>query len=69
MRRTESVTAITVEGDVIRIDGKAMLYDVVYPVELSDAAYQVTFTSDGAIEIYEVAPRLDVDKGGCVGAS
>ena len=62
MRQTESVTAITVEGDVIRVDGKAMLYDVVYPVELSDASYQVAFTSDGAIEIYEAAPRMDADK-------
>ena len=69
MRQTESATAIIVEGDVIRINGKAMLYDVVYPVEFSDAAYHVTFTSDGAIEIYEVASRLDVDKVGCAGAS
>lgn len=62
MRQTESATVITIEGDVIRIDGKAMLYDVVYPVKLSDAAYHVTFTSDGAIEIYEAAPRVDVDE-------
>lgn len=60
MRQTESATVITVEGDVIRIDGEAMLYDVVYPVKLSDAAYHVVFTSDGAIEIYEAAPRVDV---------
>ena len=39
-----------------------MLYDVVYPVKLSDAAYHVAFTSDGAIEIYEAAPRVDVDE-------
>ena len=63
MRPTESVTAITVEGDVIRIDGKVMLYDVVYPVKLSDVAYHIRFTSDGAIEIYEAAPRVDVDEG------
>ena len=62
MRQTESATVITVEGDVIRIDGKAMLYDVVYPVKLSDASYHVTFTSDGAIEMYEAAPRVDVDE-------
>lgn len=62
MRQTESATVITIEGDVIRIDGKAMLYDVVYPVKLSDAAYHVAFTSDGAIEIYEAAPRVDVDE-------
>ena len=62
MRQTESATPITIENGVIRIDGKAMLYDVVYPVELSDASYQVVFTSDGAIEIYEAAPRMDADK-------
>ena len=62
MGQTESATPITIENGVIRIDGKAMLYDVVYPVELSDVAYQVTFTSDGAIEMYEAAPRMDVDK-------
>lgn len=62
MRPPESVTAITVEGDVIRIDGKAMLYDVVYPVKLSDVAYHIRFTSDGAIEIYEAAPQMAVDK-------
>ena len=62
MRQTESATPITIENDVIRINGKAILYDVVYPVELSDASYQVAFTSDGAIEIYEAAPRVDADK-------
>ena len=62
MRKTERATAISVEGDVIRIDGRAMLYDVVYPVELSDAVYHFTFTSDGAIEIYEAAPRMDADE-------
>lgn len=62
MRPIESATAITVEGDVIRIDGKAMLYDVVYPVKLSDVAYHIRFISDGAIDICEAAPRVDVDK-------
>ncbi len=43
--------------DTIRIDESAMLYDTVYPVKLSDEiTYHVIFTSDGAIEIYEVAP-------------
>ena len=69
MRRTESARAINVESDVIRIDGEAMLYDFVYPVELLDAAYHVVFTSDGAIDIYEAAPRMDADKGGYPGAS
>lgn len=52
----ESATPITVENDTIRINEKAMLYDTVYPVKLSDATYHIIFTSDGAIEIYEVAP-------------
>ena len=48
---------VRVESDTIRIDESAMLYDTVYPVELSDGTtYHVIFTSDGAIEIYEVAP-------------
>lgn len=62
MRQTESATAITVEGDVILIDGEAMLYDVVYPVELSEAVYHVIFTVDGAIEIYEAALRMYADE-------
>ena len=47
---------VSVVGDTIRIDESAMLYDTVYPVSLSDGTtYHVIFTSDGAIEIYEVA--------------
>ena len=47
---------VSVVGDAIRIDESAMLYDTVYSVELSDGTiYHVIFTSDGAIEIYEVA--------------
>ena len=56
MQQTQSATPITVENDTIRINEKAMLYDTVYPVKLSDATYHIIFTSDGAIEIYEVAP-------------
>lgn len=52
----ENANPVTVENDTIRIDEKAMLYDTVYPVQLSDATYHIIFTSDGAIEIYEVAP-------------
>lgn len=55
-QQTERATPITVENDTIRINEKAMLYDTVYPVKLSDATYHIIFTSDGAIEIYEVAP-------------
>ena len=53
----EKSPPVTVENETIRIDESAMLYDTAYPVELSDGtAYHVIFTSDGAIEIYEVAP-------------
>lgn len=55
-QQTENATPITVENDTIRINEKAMLYDTVYPVKLSDVTYHIIFTSDGAIEIYEVAP-------------
>lgn len=55
-QQPQSATPITVENDTIRINEKAMLYDTVYPVKLSDATYHIIFTSDGAIEIYEVAP-------------
>ena len=55
-QQTQSATPVTVENDTIRINEKAMLYDTVYPVKLSDATYHIIFTSDGAIEIYEVAP-------------
>lgn len=55
-QQTESATPVTVENDTIRINEKAMLYDTVYPVKLSDATYHIIFTSDGVIEIYEVAP-------------
>ena len=48
---------ITVENDTIRIDESAMSYDTEYPIQLADGTkYEVVFTSDGAIEIYEVAP-------------
>lgn len=55
-QQTQSATPITVENATIRINEKAMLYDTVYPVKLSDATYHIIFTSDGALEIYEVAP-------------
>ena len=55
-QQPQRATPITVENDTIRINEKAMLYDTVYPVKLSDATYHIIFTSDGAIEIYEVAP-------------
>lgn len=55
-QQTERAIPVTVENDTIRINEKAMLYDTVYPVKLSDATYHIIFTSDGAIEIYEVAP-------------
>ena len=55
-QQSQSATPITVENDTIRINEKAMIYDTVYPVKLSDATYHIIFTSDGAIEIYEVAP-------------
>lgn len=61
MRQTESVMPVTVENDVIRINEKEMLYDVVYPVKLSDAIYYVTFTSDGAVEVYAASPQMDAD--------
>ena len=55
-RRTDEDCPVTVENDIIRIDESAMSYDTAYPVELVDGAkYEVVFTSDGAIEIYEVA--------------
>ena len=54
--RTDEDCPVTVENDTIRIDESAMSYDTAYPVELADGAkYEVVFTSDGAIEIYEVA--------------
>ena len=47
---------VSVHDGAIRINESAMMYDTVYPVTLSDATYHIIFTSDGAIEIYEVAP-------------
>lgn len=56
-RRAGESSPVTVENDTIRIDESAMSYDTVYPVQLADGTkYEVVFTSDGAIEIYEVAP-------------
>ena len=41
----EKVNPVRVENDTIRIDESAMLYDTVYPVELSDGTtYHVIFT-------------------------
>ena len=55
-RRTDKVCPVTVEDDTIRIDESAISYDTEYPVQLADGTkYDVVFTSDGAIEIYEVA--------------
>lgn len=55
--RINTMHPITVENDTIRIDESAMSYDTGYPVELADGTkYEVVFTSDGAIEIYEIAP-------------
>ena len=47
---------VSVEGDTIHVNESAMLYDTVYPVELGGTTYHVIFTSDDAIQIYEVAP-------------
>lgn len=52
----ERANPVSVHDGAIRINESAMMYDTVYPVTLSDATYHVIFTSDGAIEIYEVAP-------------
>ena len=55
-QRLERSNPVSVQNGVIRINKSAMMYDVVYPVTLPDATYHIIFTSDGAIEIYEVAP-------------
>ncbi len=56
-KRTDKVCPVTVESDTIRIDESAISYDTEYPVQLADGTkYDVVFTSDGAIELYEVAP-------------
>lgn len=52
----ERAKPVFVQDGAIRINESAMMYDTVYPVTLSDATYHIIFTSDGAIEIYEVAP-------------
>ena len=52
----ERANPVSVQDGAIRINESAMMYDTVYPVTLSDATYHIIFTSDGAIEIYEVAP-------------
>lgn len=52
----ERANLVSVQNGAIRINESAMMYDTVYPVTLSDATYHIIFTSDGAIEIYEVAP-------------
>lgn len=52
----ERANPVFVQDGAIRINESAMMYDTIYPVTLSDATYHIIFTSDGAIEIYEVAP-------------
>ena len=47
---------VSIQDGAIHINESAMMYDAVYPVTLSGATYHIIFTSDGAIEIYEVAP-------------
>ena len=56
VQQIERAIPVIVENNSIRINESAMLYDIVYPVSLSGTTYHVVFTSDGAIEIYEVAP-------------
>ena len=55
-QQIERANPVKIEKGSIRIDESAMLYDTVYPIRLSDTTYHIVFTSDGAIEIYEVAP-------------
>ena len=52
----ERAKPVFVQDGAIRINESAMMYDTVYPVTMEDATYHIIFTSDGAIEIYEVAP-------------
>lgn len=56
-RDANKVCPVKVENDTIRIDQSIISYDTDYPVQLADSTkYDVVFTSDRAIEIYDVAP-------------